>query len=175
MSKFSVGMTHPISKKTTDVQVSIGEENKEFLDVVVYASSNAKDYVAAWNRTPLRYGLHTENNVPFLLIDFQKELKSYALPISVFDIKETERSQWLKETSSVSNLFLLNPNSKVIESLRTITLSANIAAEIRKNCAAQLTVHKTAAAVSQAASLIISQKNASKMISAAKMISIMQV
>ncbi|TAH18585.1 MAG: hypothetical protein EAZ08_11165 [Cytophagales bacterium] len=175
MSSLKVGGVHPVAKKNTEVQLSVAKENREFLDVIFYNLSKSKDYAKAWGQSALRYGLYVENNIPFVLVELAAEKKSYSLPINAYEISQSERSKWLGETEATMNVFLINATNNMIESVRSITFNASIAAELRKTCQAQLTQYKDAASVSQATATIASQKNAPTMITKAKMISLLQV
>ncbi|MCU0393525.1 MAG: hypothetical protein MUE81_20615 [Thermoflexibacter sp.] len=175
MSSLKVGGVHPLAKKAADVQLSIAKENKEFLDVAVYNTSKSKDYPKAWEKTTLRYGLYVESDVPFLLIELPQESKNYSLIVNGYDINQNDRNSWLKETGATMNIFLINASSNIIESMRTINVSASIASELRKAIQAQLVKYKDASAVSAAANLIASQKNTATMIAKGKMISLLQV
>ena len=175
MSILKVGGIHPVAKKSAEVQISLAKENKEFLDVVFYNLSKSKDYAKSWGQATLRYGLYVENSIPFLLVELPQEKKSYSLAVNIYDIGQGERAKWLQETEATMNVFLINATNNMIESLRTITFNAAMAAELRKTCQAQLTQYKDTAAVSQAVNTIISQKNAPTMITKTKMIALLQV
>jgi len=175
MSSLKVGGVHPVAKKNTEIQLSVAKENREFLDVIFYNLSKSKDYAKAWGQATLRYGLYVENNIPFVLVELAAEKKNYSLPVNVHEISQSERAKWIGETDATMNIFLINAANNMIESVRTITFNAAIAAELRKVCQAQLTQYKDATSVSQAAAAIASQKNAPTMITKAKMISLLQV
>jgi hypothetical protein len=175
MSVLKVGGIHPVAKKSAEVQLSVAKENKEFLDVVFYNLSKSKDYAKSWGQATLRYGVYVENGIPFLLVELAQEKKSYSLAVNVYDISQAERAKWLQEMEATMNVFLINATNNMIESVRTITFNAAVAAELRKVCQAQLTQYKDSAAVSMAANTISSQKNAPTMITKTKMIALLQV
>lgn len=170
-----VGGIHPVIKKNAEVQLSIAKENKEFLDVIFYNTSKSKDYSKAWGQATLRYGLYVENNIPFLLVELPSEKKSYCLPVNVYEIGQNDRTNWLKETDTTMNVFLINATSNVIESMRTIAFNTSIAGELRKVCQAQLVHYKDSTTISQAINAIVGKLSATMMIAKAKMISLLQV
>ncbi len=170
-----IGGVHPIAKKNAEAQLSIAKENKEFLDVVFYNTSKSKDYAKAWGQATLRYGLYVENNIPFLLVELPSEKKSYCLPANVYEIGQNDRANWLKETDTTMNVFLINGTSNVIESMRTIAFNTSIAADLRKACQAQLAQYKDSTTVVQATATIVGKLNAPAMVAKAKMISLLQV
>ncbi|GAB4185341.1 MAG: hypothetical protein OHK0057_14470 [Thermoflexibacter sp.] len=169
-----IGSKHPIEKTTSEARLSLAKENKEFLDVIFYNTSKSKDYPKSWEKANLRYGIYVEANIPFFLIDFPQEGKSYAMAINFYDISTNERASWLKETESTMNLFLLNVNN-IIEAMRTINVSTPLASEIRKIGQNQLATYKDSSTVQAAISQVIAQKNTATMINKGKMISLLQI
>lgn len=169
-----VGSTHPIEKAASEVRLSLAKENKEFLDVIFYNMSKSKDYPKAWEKANLRYGIYVEANIPFFLVDFPQEGKSYAMPVNLYDISANERESWLKETESTMNLFLLNANN-IIEAMRTIHVNTSVASEIRKIGQSQLATYKDTNAVKGAISQVLAQKNTATMIAKGKMVSLLQI
>ncbi len=169
-----IGSTHPIEKTASEVRLSLAKENKEFLDIIFYNTSKSKDYPKAWEKANLRYGIYSERDIPFLLVDFPQEGKSYALPVNFYEISANERSDWLKGTETTMNLFLLNPNN-IIEAMRTLHANALIASELRKVGLHQLNTYKDINAVKEAISQVLAQKNTSTMIAKGKMVSLLQI
>lgn len=173
MSKILVGTSTPLSDKTAEAELRIGEEASDLFDILCSAKIPDAKYPAAWKATPLSYGIYVEAGIPFFLVDLPKENKTYSLPVNVYASKQAQ--DWLKGKGVAVHLFLVNMANNIIQAQRTFSSDSKVADELKKQCQTQITQYKTADEVQAAITRIRGQKSAKLMATGVKMVTLLQV
>jgi hypothetical protein len=166
-----IGNAHPIQNKMKGVQNYLAQFHATFFDGLYYLKSPAAAQKAAWKSSSLSYGIYTEANIPFLLLEFPKEKWSFLTPLNTVQ----GGSAWLSSADNVLNLFLLNADNNITESIRTLKVDSTFGNKLRETCKAQLTQYKTSNEVELAVAKIVQSKNFLQMKQAAYMVNVITI
>lgn len=129
LKNFEVGKKFPLSEYTGMGDVTKTILNPDFFDVVVSFTDPTPKEIVTFGRGELETGLFIYENVPFLYLDFKNFSVDASLDITKMK-NQKDAEAWIKEETSMINLYLIDSKTGVIKAQRLISI--DFGADIRR-------------------------------------------
>ncbi|MFW5803627.1 MAG: hypothetical protein ACOCWG_00180 [bacterium] len=122
MIEYKINETFPIPNPIPFTENVRSDINSDFINIILNIASPTPQEIKTWSKDPLSYGVFTESDIPFFLIDFG----GWYFDVSVNLLKLTDknlRDLWLKTIGGRLNMFLVDAETNELKSMRIINFS----------------------------------------------------
>lgn len=139
-----------------------------FLLAVVPGLSRAE--IMAWKEGRLRYGVFTQQTIPFFLLDFPEVKMTLDAPFNFLKLDPDVRSPWAAETdANLLHMVLVESNGFIVRSQRAIGIQPAVTEELKTTASQQVKVFNNTTEIDRATAIITKKFSTEAMIETAKM------
>ena len=160
---YHVGQLYPDDNEANGEEKVRTQTSTVFFDVLYYSPPDP-ECIGAWKKSPLRYGLFVEENIPFFLIEFPDMKWRFYCSLNFHLVSENHTNLWLNSTYNIITLYLLHYKTNTILAMRTISIKPAIAERLRDILETQLASFTSANEVENRIQRIQSRFSTSQMI-----------
>lgn len=119
MNRYKINEKFPIPNPIPNTDNVRSDINSEFINIIHNITLPTTKEVRLWSQGNFKYGVFTESDIPFFLIDFD----GWDLDVSLNVLRITNNNQrdlWLKINRGWLNMFLVDACNNELVSMRNI-------------------------------------------------------
>lgn len=122
--RYEIGKIFPLKKYLNLGELTVAIFTSSSFDILVSFDNVTKVEVNVFQKSEFEIGLYSENNVPYIYVNFTDKDNPFSFDVSM-NIKKLTKEQedeWLDYESNVVNLYLVDSNTGVLKAMRTISI-----------------------------------------------------
>ncbi|MGZ2609492.1 hypothetical protein [uncultured Bacteroides sp.] len=122
--RYEVGKTFPLKKYLNLGELTVAVFTSSSFDILVSFGNVTKAEVNVFQKSEFEIGLYSENNVPYIYVNFTDKDNplSFDVSMNIKKLTKEQEDEWLDYESNVVNLYLVDSNTGVLKAMRTISI-----------------------------------------------------
>lgn len=122
--RYEIGKTFPLKKYLNLGELTVAIFTSSSFDILVSFDNVTKVEVNVFQKSEFEIGLYSENNVPYIYVNFTDKDNplSFDISLNIKKLSKEQEDEWLDYESNVVNLYLVDSNTGVLKAMRTISI-----------------------------------------------------
>lgn len=122
--RYEVGKIFPLKKYLNLGELTVAVFTSSSFDILVSFGNVTKAEVNVFQKSEFEIGLYSENNVPYIYVNFTDKDNplSFDVSMNIKKLTKEQEDEWLDYESDVINLYLVDSNTGILKAMRTINI-----------------------------------------------------